>query len=291
MPQQGRLIRERLEKGIEVLQELGLKINFGQSVYRQSGYLAGSDLERVDDLHRMFADQEVKAIFCARGGYGSARIASKINYQLIQSNPKIFWGYSDITFLHVAMIKRAGLVPFHGPMIASDLGKEEVCSLTKQAFEQLFRPVTLNITKEQSSLTTIIAGTASGPLVGGNLTLLTSTLGTPFEIDTTGKILMIEEINEEPRAIDRMLNQLDMAGKLNEAAGVVLGDFHECHPKTTRSFELDEVLEEYIKRWNKPAIKGMTIGHCSPNLAVPLGVNAFLDASNNQLSVESGVLP
>ncbi|MBM4763414.1 LD-carboxypeptidase [Bacillus sp. B15-48] len=282
--------REKLEKGVEFLREVGLKTKLGRHIYRKNGYLAGSDEERVEDLHSMFADSEVKAIFCARGGYGTARIAERIDYELIKKNPKIFWGYSDITFLHLAIQKRTGLVTFHGPMIASDYGSDEIDSLTKNSLKQLFEPNPLQYSTEQSPLETVVDGVAFGPLIGGNLTLITSTLGTSFEIDTNGKILLIEEINEEPRAIDRMFNQLSMAGKLEGAAGILLGDFHHCISESPASFELEEVLEHYIKRVNKPTLAGLKIGHCQPNLAVPLGVNAILDSRQQQLIVENGTL-
>ncbi|AND37838.1 S66 peptidase family protein [Cytobacillus oceanisediminis] len=281
--------QENLKRSLAFLDELGVKVKMGDHVTDQYGYLAGNDEDRLADLHKMFLDKEVKAIICAGGGYGTGRIASQIDYSLIKENPKIFWGYSDITFLHTAIRQQTGLVTFHGPMLASDIGKEDADPLSKQYFNQLFEPVTLDYPEGISNLETMVSGRASGVLTGGNLSLLASTIGTPYEIDTKDKLVLIEDINEEPRAVDRMLNQLHMAGKLEDAAGFIIGDFNNCVPERELSLELDEVLDTYIKRVNKPAVKGFNIGHCSPHISVPLGVMAELDAAGKKLIIESGV--
>ncbi|SEM17900.1 muramoyltetrapeptide carboxypeptidase [Mesobacillus persicus] len=281
---------EKLEKGLIFLNQLGLNIKLGNHVFNQQGYLAGTDEERVEDLHSMFRDKEISAIFCARGGYGTARIASMIDYQLIKENPKIFWGYSDITFLHLAITQLTDLVTFHGPMIASDLGEEEVDLITKLSFSQLFSPSPIEYTEQISTLEPIVNGIAVGPLVGGNLSLITSSLGTRFEIETKGKILFIEEISEQPRVIDRMLNQLYMAGKLQSSAGIVFGDFNHCVAESGPSLTLEEVINHYVRLSNRPALRGFQIGHCSPNFAIPLNVTAMLDTKMRRLHVESGIL-
>ncbi|KAB2329937.1 LD-carboxypeptidase [Cytobacillus depressus] len=281
--------QENLQRSFSFLEELGLNVKLGKHVYDQYGYLAGKDNDRLDDLHMMFLDREVKAIICAGGGYGTGRIASNIDYDLIRDNPKIFWGYSDITFLHTAIRQQAGLVTFHGPMLASDIGKEDAHPLSKQSYYQLFRPTKIQYTEELSPLETIIEGQASGEITGGNLSLIASTIGTPFEIDTKGKLLLIEDINEEPRSIDRMLNQLYTAGKLYDAAGLIIGDFNNCVPERELSLSLDEVIDHYVHLANKPAMKGFKIGHCSPHIAIPLGVHAEMNTAKKQLTIESGV--
>lgn len=280
---------ENLQRSLAFLSDLGLKVKMGQHVEQINGYLAGSDNERIEDLHTMFQDGEVKAIICAGGGYGTARIADRIDYSLVAANPKIFWGYSDITFLHQAFLKKTGLVTFHGPMLASDIGKEDVDELSKKLFAQLFAPEEFTYNEEISPLHTVVSGKARGQLIGGNLSLLTSTLGTQFELDTVGKLLLIEDVNEEPRAIDRMLNQLYMSGKLSQAAGIVIGDFANCVPSRNLSLSLDEVLNYYFKLVNKPALSGFKIGHCSPNISIPLGVDATLDADKKEFIVTAGV--
>jgi muramoyltetrapeptide carboxypeptidase len=278
-----------LERGIEFLKGLGLLVKLGKSVEKIYGYLAGTDQERLDDLHGMFLDSEVKAIFCACGGYGTARLAANIDYEIIKANPKILWGYSDITFLHTAIRQETGLITFHGPMLGSDIGKEETHTLSKQGFQQLFEPTEMSYTDRFSPLERLVEGIASGELVGGNLSLIVSTLGTPFEIDTNGKILFIEDINEEPRSVDRMLNQLKMAGKLNDVNGIVIGDFCDCTPQRELTLTLEEVVYDYVLSANKPSLKGFMMGHCNPHISIPLGVQAVLNTYDKSLIVESGI--
>lgn len=279
-----------LQRALPFIAALGLNVTFGRHIDREYGYLAGSDIERLADLHDMFLDQDVKAIFCARGGYGTARIASQINYDIIKNNPKIFWGYSDITFLHNAIQKQTGLVTFHGPMVASDIGSvDHVDEVTSSFFQQLFEPKIISYTEQYSPLEVMVEGKVSGEMVGGNLSLIVSSLGTPFEMDTRGKLLLIEDINEEPRSIDRMLNQLYMAGKLQEAAGILLGDFNNCVPNRKQSLTLEEVLEHYVLLANRPTLSGFKIGHCTPHIAIPLGVTATMNTTHKSITIDSGV--
>ncbi|WP_045515620.1 S66 peptidase family protein [Neobacillus niacini] len=282
--------KKNLESGIEFLKGLGLRVKVGKSVEKIYGYLAGSDQERLDDLHAMFLDSEVEAIFCACGGYGTARLAANIEYEMIKANPKIFWGYSDITFLHTAIRQETGLITFHGPMLGSDIGKEDVHPLSKEGFQQLFEPTDVVYSKLFSSLETLVEGVASGELIGGNLSLLVSTLGTPYEIDTKEKLLFIEDVNEEPRSVDRMLNQLKMAGKLDDVNGIVIGDFCDCTSKRDPSLTLEEVINHYVLSANKPALKGFLMGHCNPHVSIPLGVQATLNTNEKRLIVESGIV-
>lgn len=283
-------VAERLDKAVEYLKELGLRVKLGRAVGKRCGYLAGTDEERVNDLHEMFQDPDVKAVICACGGYGTGRIAERIDYDIIRNHPKIFWGYSDITFLHIAIQQCTGMITFHGPMLSSDIGKEDVHPLTKRSFQQLFHSMTLSLTEDVSPLETIVKGKAKGRLIGGNLALLVTTLGTPFEIDTREKLLFIEDIDEEPYRIDRMLNHLKMAGKLSDAAGVLLCDFHDCIPKKRdESLMLKDIIQDYIVPEGKPALSGFKIGHSSPNNAIPIGAEGVLDADKKQLVIEPGV--
>lgn len=281
---------EILRRGIDFLKDLGLNVKVGKHVSRINGYLAGSDEERLEDFHEMFADHEVKSIFCACGGFGTARIAEQIDYDLIKKHPKIFWGYSDITFLHTAIREKTGLVTFHGPMLASDIGKEDTHPLSKEGFLQLFEPTTLIYTEQIAPLEVLVDGEARGEIVGGNLSLLVSTLGTAFEMDAKGKLLLIEDVNEEPRSVDRMLNQLYMAGKLTDASGILIGDFCDCTPKRNLSLSLSEVISHYVQLANKPAIKGFLMGHCNPHISIPFGVKASMNTEEKKLIVDSGIL-
>lgn len=281
---------ELLKKAIVYLEELGLRVKIGRNVYNEYGYLAGRDKERLADLHEMFADKEVKAIVCSNGGYGTARIAANLDYDLIRRNPKVFWGYSDITFLHNSIRQKSDLVTFHGPMLSSDMGKETWSDVSAAYVSQLFNNEAVVYDESIAPIETPISGKVRGELVGGNLCLIVSTLGTPFEIETKDKILLIEDIHEEPRSVDRMLNQLWMAGKLQQIAGLVVGDFNDCVPgERKQTLTLEEVLDDYIKLINKPTLKGLKIGHCQPHIAVPLGTTAVLDTDRKQLTVESGV--
>lgn len=282
--------QETLQQSLGYLESLGLQVKMGKNVLSEYGYLAGSDDERVSDIHEMFADKDVKAIICACGGFGTGRLASKIDYMLVKNNPKIFWGYSDITFLHTAFRQKSNLVSFHGPMLASDIGKDDWNALSAEFFEQLFSTEAITYDETIAPIDTPIEGNVKAELVGGNLCLLVSTLGTEFEIDTKDRILFIEEINEEPRNVDRMLNQLYMAGKLADIAGLVIGDFKNCEPgERKQTLTLEVVLAHYITLIDKPTLKGLKMGHCSPHVAIPLGTLAELDTTSKTLIIESGV--
>ncbi|MFC3884086.1 LD-carboxypeptidase [Bacillus songklensis] len=281
---------EKLQRALPFLGELGLNVKVGKHVESVNGYLAGKDEERIEDIHEMFADKEVKGIICAGGGFGTARIAARLDYELVKHNPKIFWGYSDVTFLHTAIHQKTDLVTFHGPMLSSDIGQEKVYELTKQSFKQLFTETTIEYTEEVSLLEVIHEGKVTGEIIGGNLSLLVSTLGTPFEVDTRGKILFMEDVDEEPYQVDRMLNQLKMAGKIEEAAGILVCDFNNCTPKKRkRSLTLDDVVADHIASAHKPAMKGFKIGHCSPQVAIPIGVRGTLDTNSKTFIVEPGI--
>ncbi|SES40200.1 LD-carboxypeptidase [Psychrobacillus sp. OK032] len=281
---------EQLKHSLTFLEELGLSYKMGKSVGNVYGYLAGTDEERLVDLHEMFADSDIAGIICAGGGYGSARYTDKIDFQLMNECPKIFWGYSDITFLHTSMNIYSDIVTFHGPMLASDVGKDTFSDFSKKMFQQLFEPMELHYTAAISPLESLSAGVARGELTGGNLSLLASGIGTKYEVDTKGKLLLIEDIGEEPYRVDGMLNQLRQAGKLEEAAGFVIGDFKDAEPKKRPiSLSLDEVLDHYIGQLGKPAVKGFKIGHCEPHFAVPLGAEAVLDADSLTLTILPGV--
>lgn len=281
---------ENLQKALPFIEGLGLNIKMGKSVEAKRGYLAGSDDERLADLHSMFEDPEVKGIICAGGGYGAARYADRIDFGMIKENPKVFWGYSDITFLHTAIGQYADLVTFHGPMLASDVGKDEFHERSGRMFGQLFGPFELHYTEEIAPLTALVGGAGEGELVGGNLSLIRSGIGTKFELDTKGKILLIEDIDEEPYQVDEMLNQLRMARKFEEVAGVVIGDFKNAEPKKReKSLTLDEVFDDYFKDLKVPVVKGFKIGHCEPHFSVPLGAKARLDGDALTLTILPGV--
>lgn len=275
-------------KGILFIKSLGLHVQLGNYVDREHGYLAGTDLERLEDFHNMISDSKVKGIFFARGGYGTARIVPSIDYDLIKAHPKIIWGYSDITYLHNAIQQYTGLVTFHGPMVASDLAKDDFDVLSRSMFQQLFQPTNLIYSEYISPLNVLSPGQTEGPIVGGNLSVLISTLGTPYEIDTKDKILLIEDIGEEPYRVDSMLQQLFLAGKIHDARAVLIGDFADTETDNP-SFTMDEVFHGYLSNITKPVMSGFKIGHCFPHFSIPLGAHARLCTDKKRLTILPGV--
>jgi muramoyltetrapeptide carboxypeptidase len=279
----------------------GLKPKFGRNVRKREGYLGGTVEERLDDLHRMFADPDVKAVFAIRGGYGCGQLLDRVDYALVRKNPKIFLGYSDITALHLGIQKRAGLVTFHGPVALSGFSEYTQKHFRRALFETapigpVTNPPESNPLRPAHTLRTIRPGKARGPLIGGNLTLIATTMGTPFEIETRGRILLLEDVGEEPYSIDRMLTQLRLAGKLEAAAGIVFGECRDCRPKDYKpSFDstltLGEVLDEILGKLAIPVFSGLTFGHTGDQLTLPLGVTASMDADKGELTIEeAGVL-
>lgn len=285
----GPVQREKLKRALPFFEGLGLHVKLGKHVYRGYGYLAGTDAERLEDFHTMIADPEVKAVICARGGYGAGRIVPQLDFALIRTSPKIIWGYSDITYLHTALRQQTGLVTFHGPMPASDIAKVEFDDLSAQMFRQLFQPADLLYSEKIAPLYANSSARAEGELVGGNLSLLVSTLGTAYEIDTAGKILLLEDIGEEPYRVDGMLNQLKLAGKLSGVAGIAIGDFSGAEPSRDPSLLLNDVFDHYLYQLDVPVISGFRIGHCLPHFAVPLGTKAVLSGAEKQLKIKAGV--
>lgn len=280
---------DNLTRGLQYLEELGLRYILGESVQKHVHYLAGSDRDRARDFEAMIEDPEVKAIFCASGGYGAARVADKIDYMLLEENSKIFWGFSDSTFLHTAIGQLSNLVTFHGPTISS-IGHEGLPERTKMMFKQLFAPAEIYYDKNISKLTTIHGGRVRGELVGGNLTRIVNGIGTKFELDTKDKVLLIEDIGIEPAQIDELLNQLKQSRKLEQAAGIIIGDFTLAEPRDYQDApSVDALFDEYFAHINKPVVSGFKIGHDALNVGLPLGVDVILDADEKYLAVLPGV--
>ena len=274
----------------------GLKPKWGKNVRRKFGYTGGSVEERLDDLHAMFADPDVKGVFPIRGGYGSGQLLDRIDYDLIRKNPKIFVGYSDITAMHLAIQRKTGLVTFHGPVPLSGFTDYTIEHFRKALFEKqplgtLTNPPETNELRPKHTLRTIRGGKASGRLTGGNLSLILATMGTPFEIETRGRILFLEDVDEQPYSIDRMLTNLRLAGKLQAAAGIVFGECSDCAPRDYKpSFNstllLGEVLDEILGGLKAPVLSGLTFGHTPDQLTLPEGVMATLDADRGELIIE-----
>lgn len=285
---------------IRTVEYFGLKWRLGRNVRKRDGYFGGDIRERAADLHEMFRDPDIRAIVCVRGGYGSASLLDHLDYSLIRANPKVFLGYSDITALHIGIHRMTGLVTFHGPMALADFTDYTQAHFRAALFETkplgvLTNPLESNRLRPNHTLRAIHPGKARGRLLGGNLTLITSTLGTPYEIDTRGCILFLEDVGEEPYRIDRMLTQLHLAGKLQQAAGIIWGECLDCTPRKydpsfESTFSTAEVVERILGRLQVPVLSGLSIGHTPDQLTLPEGVMAALDAGAGTLTVEDSAL-
>jgi len=273
---------ERLDLATNFLKALGLIPICGENCHVRYGYLAGEDDLRAGDVNWAFSDADIKGVFCIRGGYGSARILDKINFDIVQQNPKFFCGYSDVTALHIAINQRAGVMTFHTPMLCEE-GFHEADAYTlhflrKFMFNPTIEGAFFNPKGRQWQF--IGSGRGKGVICGGNLSVISSLMGTAYEIDTKGKVIFIEDIGEEPYKIDRMLNQLQMAGKFDACAGVIFGDFANCMPSNpAASLTIMEIIKNL--RLKMPVLYNFACGHCAPTASLPLGGFAVLDSDAN----------
>lgn len=284
----------RVQKGVKYLESLGYRVKVGENVGKNHGYLAGTDSERVEDIHSMFKDKNVKAIFTLRGGYGAFRLLDKIDYRIIKNNPKIFVGYSEITSLQMAFFEKAGLISFAGPMVAVDF-YDEVSPYTNELF---WATITSNKKlgkikyPESLKMPHLHKGSASGRLIGGNLAVFAALLGTPYFPNLTGKILMIEEIGELPYRVDRMLNQLRLAGALKKIKGIILGRFVDCneHDPNKKTLTIGEVIADYIGTLPIPSIYTFPHGHIKDFVTIPFGLKVNLNATKGIVEFAEGAV-
>lgn len=281
-------------QAIHFLEEMGYKVKLAPSVTADYGYLAGSDEERAADINNFFKDDSVKAIVCLRGGYGSARLFSLLDYSMIEKHPKLFVGFSDVTALHAALGEKSHLVTIHGPMLSNFKG-ENFTPFTLYNFENGLTgslPTGEIRMPQGTSLKTVVPGKASGRLIGGNLTVVVSLCGTPYELDGKGDILVLEDTGEDPYRIDRLMQQLWQNGLLKRVSAIAFGDFYSPSPKNGE-FSTDQVLDYYAKLSGKPVIRGLPIGHGANNLFLPLGVKATIDTKEDgsaTLSIDENYL-
>ena len=265
----------------EKLNGLGYKTKLGKTLYEQDGYLAGNDKMRADEFMSFFEDKSIKAILTMRGGWGCSRILDLLDYDVIKNNPKIIMGFSDITSLINAIYTKTGLVTYHGPCGYSSWKEFTTNNVLKALVSgQPFKMENPNDYKEH--LNTLTGGVSRGELIGGNLTVVVSMLGTDYEPDWNNKILLLEETTEEPYRIDRMLWQLKQNGVFNKIKGLALGSFHKCEPEEPeKSFSLQEVLEQHFRNCKFPVYQGATFGHLQPKFTLPLGIKAELNADEH----------
>lgn len=275
---------KHLEDGLMKLKNLGYKIVLGHYIYNSRGYLAGNDVQRAYDLMQMFARKDVQAIFCSRGGYGTERLVDFLNIDIIKENPKILAGFSNITFLLNLFYQSAGLITFHGPMIRKLGTEKEDCNLDFMLDVLTEKRESFEISvPTSSSFNVLVPGKSTGILVGGNLTTLISTLGTKYEIDTNGRILLLEDVDEPAYAIDRMLTLLKNSGKLDRCLGIILGEFTNCEDSCGRN--VDSISREIICPLGKPAVHCTAIGHGRYNITLPVGALVKMDTAAGSIRV------
>ena len=285
---------KNIDSGLAALEELGFKPKPARNLHKRWGFLAGSDRERAHDLMRMFSDRKVKAILCLRGGYGTARLLSLLDFALIRSTPKIFIGYSDITSLHCAFLCKAQMLSFHGPMLNSDFIKNNKPAFTLASFlRTVMLPTPAGSVRQgyqRQTIEVLHPGIATGPLLGGNLSILCATLGTPYQPSFRRKILFFEDVQEVPYRFDRMLTQFLNAGVLQQLAGIAIGINKSCiDPKAKIAKEyrqsLRDVLKERLLPLGIPIVSGLPFGHVRHNATLPIGAMATLDAEAGDLII------
>ena len=307
---------ERIDHSIANLRKLGFRVKEGKHIRSRLGFLAAPDPARLADLHAMFADPKVDAIMCVRGGYGTGRLAPFIDYKLIRRTPKILLGFSDVTFIHLSIWKECELVTFNGPMLNSAFGDPR--PFTIEGFRRtVMSPAPAGSIwqgHEDRNYRVVRPGRATGRLTGGNLSLVAATVGTPAEIDTKGKIVFLEDVDEKPYRFDRMLTQLLLAGKLWDAAAVVFGrnvlDEETAKieqerakqglprivapppTRVSREFEqtVDDVIAERMKPVGIPVIIGLPFGHIDDYATLPIGVKASMDSRTGDLVIEESAV-
>ncbi len=288
---------DRLQRSVENLEKLGLRPRPGKHVLAEKGYIAGSDAERLEDLHAAFSDRECTAVWCIRGGYGCSRLLPSIDYKLIRNNPRALIGYSDITALHQAIHLQTGLVTFHGPVGASELSAYTEAQVSTTLMDGPARQViplaTEQITEADPLFRPYVIrpGRARGPLVGGNLSLLAALAGTRHGMDATGKLVFMEDVGEDPYRVDRMLTQLRQASNLGKARGILLGVFSGCEADPdAKSLSLKETLTDRLGDLGIPVLYGHSFGHILNMCTLPVGIQATLETGSMTLTLEEAAV-
>ncbi len=267
------------ERGMEVLKAMGFTAKIPEGIFKRNGFLAGTDPERADIINRLIRDHAVKGIVCARGGYGATRLEPHLDWDGIRAHPKVFIGFSDITVLHHLIVSRCGLATLHGPM-GTTLGTASPES--RQAFVQALTSAEPIVIPARQS-TVIRPGEGRGPVAGGNLAMLCHLLGTPLQPDFEGRLLVLEEVNEAPYRIDRLLWQMKLAGCFRGLAGVCFGDFVDCGDVQT----IQTIIAELFIDSSYPVLTGLPVGHGRVNHTLPMGLEAVLTTDPPQLRFTS----
>jgi len=285
---------KNIERSLEAIAKFGFKTRLARHARKRWGFLAGSDRERAGDLMQMFADPGIDAVICLRGGYGTARLLTLLDYAVIKAHPKIFIGYSDITSLHCAFLIKANLISFHGPMLNSDFLRPDFPEFSLPGFlRTLMRPTapgSICQCYKGKTIQVLRRGIASGRLIGGNISILCATLGTPYQPSFKNKILFFEDLDEVPYRFDRMLTQLLNAGLLQQVTGIAVGINKNClDPKAAKTKEYRQTLEDVFKErllpLKVPIVSGLPFGHVPANATFPIGAHATLDANKGDLII------
>ena len=271
---------EEFDRMKKVLEEFGLNVRFGEHVKKRHGYFSGTDEERAEDLNNMFADDSIDGIMAVRGGWGCARILPFLDFDIIRKNPKVYCGFSDNTTLHHAFLAFSGLVSYHGPN-----GNSDWSDLTKDYFQKVIMKGEQAEFISNSIVRTINPGKAEGVLIGGNLTILTTGLGTMYQAAAENVILFVEDIGERTYKIDRMLTHLSRAGILERINGFVFGKCTDCSAGSDPTFTFQQVLNQHLKPLDIPVIMNADIGHEEDNFTLPQGVKAVLDTDRGSIKL------
>jgi muramoyltetrapeptide carboxypeptidase len=283
-----------IEKSVQHIEALGFRVKLGRYLREVHGNYAGSPEMRLADLHGMFLDPEVKALWAIRGGSGAISLLRHIDYALIRNHPKILLGYSDITALHLAIHRHAGVVTFHGPVASStpsDYSNEHMLAVLtdpQPTYTIHMSEANAQRAKEEPhfGIRTVHGGVATGPLIGGNLSLVSALAGTDYAADFRNSILFLEEVNEEPYRIDRWMTQLDLAVGFDKAAALMIGICEHCGPQDAqKSLTLDQTFDIHLDPLKVPAVTGYSIGHIRNQFTIPVGVRATLDTEAQTLTL------
>jgi muramoyltetrapeptide carboxypeptidase len=288
-----------IEKAVRHIESLGFRVKPGTYLRDVWGNYGGTVAARIADLHAMFRDPDVKAIWAIRGGSGCISLLRHLDYRLIRTHPKILLGYSDITALHLAIHRHAGLVTFHGPVASStpsDYATEHLLAVLMEPKDSYTIPMSVEndrraLEEPWYATRTVHGGVATGPLIGGNLSLVSALTGTPYAADFTGSLLFIEEVNEEPYRIDRWMTQLDLSVGFDKAAAIMIGICENCGPQGDGpSLTLDETLDVHLQPLRVPAVTGYSFGHIRNQFTIPVGVKGRLDTESRTVTLlEAGV--
>ena len=284
----------QVENSVKYLEKSGYRVEVGKNVGKYIGFLAGTDEERLEDLHNMFRNKNVKAVLCIRGGYGATRLLDKIDYKLISQNPKIFVGYSDIDALQMAFYTKCSLITFAGPMPAIDFG-EDISQFTEEAFWRILtsnKKVGRLHNPNDEKFFILNKGRAMGRILGGNLSIVNSLIGTEYLPKLKDSILLLEEINEAPYRIDRMLNQLRILKIFKSVKGIILGDFVKCveYDVDKKTLSLNEVIVDYFEKLKIPVIYNFRHGHLKDKITVPLGIRATLNSTKGFVDINENAV-